>query len=269
MNDVQYDHLPRPSAGMAHRYGPRVRLLSYPWPMSLLARLCDRRTVQPEINRLVRALYHWMLGEVASHVLETGTADVTTRMGARHPEGVYRGEVIADQRVVVVDIARAGILPASIIYEVLHHVISADNLRQDHIIASRTTGHAGEVTGVRIDVSKVGGPVDDATVLIPDPMGATGSSITAVLDHYRTERGKARRFVAMHLIVTPEYLARMAREFPGVDVFAIRLDRGLSAPDVLRTVPGERWEAETGLNEHQYIVPGAGGVGELLNNTWV
>ena len=26
---------------------------------------------------------------------------------------------------------------------------------------------------------------------------------------------------------------------------------------------------ERGLNDHQYIVPGAGGVGEILNNAWV
>ncbi|MGH7280580.1 MAG: uracil phosphoribosyltransferase, partial [Polyangiaceae bacterium] len=39
--------------------------------------------------------------------------------------------------------------------------------------------------------------------------------------------------------------------------------------DVLATVPGTRWEEERGLDEHQYIVPGAGGVGEILNNAWV
>ena len=36
----------------------------------------------------------------------------------------------------------------------------------------------------------------------------------------------------------------------------------LSAPDVLETVPGERWDEERGLNERSYIVPGAGGLGE-------
>jgi uracil phosphoribosyltransferase len=30
-----------------------------------------------------------------------------------------------------------------------------------------------------------------------------------------------------------------------------------------------RWDEERGLDDHHYIVPGAGGVGEVLNNAWV
>ncbi|MHC4895382.1 MAG: uracil phosphoribosyltransferase, partial [Planctomycetota bacterium] len=54
-----------------------------------------------------------------------------------------------------------------------------------------------------------------------------------------------------------------------VSVITARLDRGLSPPDVLACVPGERWSEERGLNDQSYIVPGAGGVGEVLNNAWV
>jgi uracil phosphoribosyltransferase len=73
----------------------------------------------------------------------------------------------------------------------------------------------------------------------------------------------------MHLIVTPEYLRRILDDHPDVIVYAVRLDRGLSAPDVLETPPGERWAEERGLNEHQYIVPGGGGFGEIMNNCLV
>jgi hypothetical protein len=52
-------------------------------------------------------------------------------------------------------------------------------------------------------------------------------------------------------------------------IYALRLDRGLSSASVLSTVPGTHWDDERGLDEHQYIVPGAGGVGEILNNAWV
>jgi uracil phosphoribosyltransferase len=38
---------------------------------------------------------------------------------------------------------------------------------------------------------------------------------------------------------------------------------------VLRTEPGTHWDEERGLNDIQYIVPGAGGVGEILNNAWL
>jgi hypothetical protein len=52
-------------------------------------------------------------------------------------------------------------------------------------------------------------------------------------------------------------------------VYALRLDRGLSPPAVLRTEPGTHWAEERGLNDIHYIVPGAGGVGEILNNAWI
>jgi uracil phosphoribosyltransferase len=73
----------------------------------------------------------------------------------------------------------------------------------------------------------------------------------------------------MNLIVTPEFLRRVTTDVPDAIVYALRVDRGLSAPDVRASVPGERWDEERGLNDSQYIVPGAGGVGEVLNNAWV
>jgi uracil phosphoribosyltransferase len=73
----------------------------------------------------------------------------------------------------------------------------------------------------------------------------------------------------VHLIVTPEYVRNVLRAHPDTLVYALRVDRGLSPPDVLATVPGTRWDEERGLDDHQYIVPGAGGIGEILNNAWV
>jgi hypothetical protein len=49
----------------------------------------------------------------------------------------------------------------------------------------------------------------------------------------------------------------------------VRLDRGLSTPRALDAPPGTWPEEERGLDDHQYIVPGAGGLGEVLNNAWV
>jgi len=272
MSDSQYAELPPPAAGLAHSYGPRVHLLSDPWSMSLLARLGAEETVQPEVNRLVGSLYNRLLVNVASRLLLRSTTEQPTRMHAHHPEAVYRGQIIdPDQRVVVVDLARAGILPSHHFYDGLHQAIRPGQLRQDHVVASRTTDEAGHVLGVQFDGSKIGGPVDQATVLFPDPMGATGSSIAGVIGHYLSPAvgGTPRVMAAVHLIVTPEYLRRMTSEYPDLEIFAVRLDRGLSSPEVLATPPGTHWDEERGLNEIQYIVPGAGGVGEVLNNAWV
>lgn len=271
MRDCQYQNLPTPAAGIDHHYGGKVRILSYPYPMSLLERLCSPEVTQPRVNHLVSHLYDYLLGEVASTVLTRETVTSPTRMLEYTPSGLYTGEVIdSAQRVVVVDVARAGILPSHRVYEGLHGFIDPSALRQDHVVASRTTDASGAVTGVTLDGSKIGGRIDTATVMFPDPMGATGTSLAGVIDHYRSEgMGTPRAMVAIHLIVTPEYLARMTAQFPDLHIVAIRLDRGLSSTEVLDTAPGLRWLEEVGLTDQQYIVPGAGGVGELMNNAWI
>ena len=74
--------------------------------------------------------------------------------------------------------------------------------------------------------------------------------------------------VALHLIITPEYLAKVTKACPDLHIFALRLDRGLSSADVLKEEPGKLWNQEKGLSPIQYIVPGAGGLGEILNNSY-
>ena len=134
---------------------------------------------------------------------------------------------------------------------------------------SRITNEDGKVTGSHFGDSKIGGDVDGAFVLFPDPMGATGGSLCEAIRYYKTRvAGTARKYITVNLIVTPEYLRRMAAEHPDVVVYALRLDRGSSSAEVLQTRPGTRWAEESGLTEKQYIVPGGGGFGEIMNNAW-
>ena len=51
--------------------------------------------------------------------------------------------------------------------------------------------------------------------------------------------------------------------------YALRLDRGLSPAEVFGTEPGTHWDKERGLDDRQYIVPGGGGFGEIMNNAYV
>jgi hypothetical protein len=51
-------------------------------------------------------------------------------------------------------------------------------------------------------------------------------------------------------------------------VYTARVDRGMSPPEVQAAPPGARWAEERGLDDEDYIVPGAGGVGEVLNQSW-
>ena len=254
-----------------HEYGPNVHLLDDPLAWTLLARLCARDTQQPHLGRLVRMLYERLAHVVVASEFPRARIDVPTRMVATSPEAVYRGMAVDDgTKVVTVGIARAGTMPSQIVYDLLNEVLDPAGVRQDHLFMSRQTDEKGRVTGATWHDAKIGRDVDGRTVLFPDPMGATGGSLVSAMTHYKTRlEGVPRRCITMHLIVTPEYIRHVLKSHPDTIVYAWRLDRGLSAPDVLATVPGTRWDEERGLDEHQYIVPGAGGVGELLNNAWV
>ena len=135
---------------------------------------------------------------------------------------------------------------------------------------ARTVDATEQVTGAAITGSKIGGDIDDRYVLFPDPMGATGNSlVTAMQSYLNGDLGVPRKMIAINLIITPEYIRRFAEHLPDVHIYAIRVDRGMSPPEVLNSVPGSHPERESGLDERQYIVPGGGGFGELMNNSWI
>lgn len=271
MTEVAYIESHYRAPEIPHEYGANVHLLDDPLAWTQLARLCARDTFQPEVGRLVRTLYERLAAVVVAAELPRTRVDIPTRMVASSPEAVYRGLAIAKHtKVVTVGIARAGTMPSQVVYDLLNEVLDPTAVRQDHLFMSRTTDAQGHVTGASWHDAKIGRDVDGRIIMLPDPMGATGSSLISALTHYKTKlEGKPGRCLTMHLIVTPEYIKNLLAAHPDTTIYALRLDRGLSSPDVLDTVPGTRWSEERGLDEHQYIVPGAGGVGELLNNAWV
>jgi uracil phosphoribosyltransferase len=254
-----------------HRYGGQVHILADPLSLALLAKLCAKGTVQPEINRLVGELYRMLVHEVVAAEFPLEPVAVPTRMIDVTPQAVWRGHAIATSTpAVVVAVARAGLLPSQYTYDFLNQVLQPEGVRQDHLALARTVDENGGVIGAGLYASKIGGPVDGAVLLIPDPMGATGSTVSKVIQQYRVDtHGRPDKIIAVHLIVTPEYLHHVRSRHPEVIIYALRLDRGLSSPEVLRTIPGERWPEERGLTAQHYIVPGGGGLGEVMNNSFV
>jgi uracil phosphoribosyltransferase len=271
MIDVAYTRSRYAAPELEHRYGSNVHLLDDPLAWSLLTRACSPSTTQPEFGRLVRILYEGLTRVVLAAELPRERVDAPTRMFSAHPEAVYRGLAIARRtKVVTVAIARAGTNPSQVLFELLNEVLDPAYVRQDHLFMSRKLNEAGQVIGTEWHDAKIGRDIDGCTVMFPDPMGATGSSLVSAVHHYdRAVEGSPAKYIAMHLMVTPEDLRRLARDRPEVVVYALRLDRALSSEQALRSTPGEHWDEERGLNDQQYIVPGAGGVGELLNNAWV
>ncbi len=271
MGDSIYENVPFRLGEIEHRYGENVHLLRDPYLLTLLSELCAPETVQPDVNRLVRTIYTHLTAKVVAAELPRRRVEHPTRMASITPRGVYVGQVIEPKtRAVVVDVARAGMLPSLVVYEALNQVLEPRGVRQDHVVMSRTTDETGKVNGVSMSGSKVAGDAAGAVLVIPDPMGATGSSICAAADLYLQQGMQSpRKIILLNLIVTPQYLKKVTVTHPNATVYAVRLDRGLSAPDVLQTIPGERWDEENGLTDQHYIVPGGGGFGEVMNNAYV
>lgn len=268
--DRQHQKLQFIANEIPHHYGPRVHLVSSPLMLSLLAKLGHPKTHQPQINELVEMLYSYLMDHVIDSTFPRKVVAMETRMKDSHKEAIYEGEIIdPEMPVVSVDLARAGTFPSHLCYNKLNYLMNPELVRQDHFYVARTTNDKGEVTGTNVSGSKIGGDVEGKIVLFPDPMGATGSTIVEAYHHYKSNvDGSPLKIVAMHLIITPEYLKKVTVLCPDLEIFSLRLDRGLSAPEVLNEVPGKFWDKEFGLNQHQYIVPGAGGLGEILNNSY-
>jgi len=87
--------------------------------------------------------------------------------------------------------------------------------------------------------------VDHASVLVVDPMLATGGSAIVAINEIKKRGGKDIRFVG--LVGCPEGVSALQKAHPDVDIFLVKLD--------------ER------LNEIGYIVPGLGDCGDRLFGT--
>ena len=209
MRDTLYADIPFTLSEMPHRYGPSVHLVGNPFLLSQLATLCAKGTVQPQINRLVALLYTDLIKTVINAEFPRKSVTIPTRMIDSTPQALYQGQVIDPHvRAVTVNIARAGTLPSQVAYDLLNVTLDPELVRQDHIIMSRMLDEAETVVGSSIGGAKIGGDVDDAFVLFPDPMGATGGSLSTAISMYKHKvPGKPRRIVLLNLIVTPEYLS--------------------------------------------------------------
>ncbi len=271
MEDIQYRNAHYKLSEIKHKYGPNIHIISDPYLLTLCVRLSDAKTVQPGINYLVKETYSSLLKMVINNEFPQSITEVRTRMYATTHRGVFRGELLKNRvKIVTIAMARAGTYPSQICYDKLNLLFDPELIRQDHYYINRVTDEEEHVTGANIHGSKVGGNVDGSIMLIPDPMGATGTSISTILTRYKESfEGMPKKVISMNLMITPEFIKRLTDEFPDIRIYAVRLDRGLSSREILLSTPGENWDQEVGLNDKQYIVPGGGGFGELMNNVYV
>ena len=100
---------------------------------------------------------------------------------------------------------------------------------------------------IRIDYTKLPEITPDDTVIVADPMLATGSTICAVLDHVLSEGAEPERLIVLSAVSAPDGLLRVSESFPDVDLLTVAIDDH--------------------LNDEGFIVPGLGDAGDRAFRT--
>ena len=143
--------------------------------------------------------------------------------------------MLAGKKLAIVPILRAGL-------GMVNGVLS--------LVPSAKIGHIGlyrvEETHEPHDYfCKLPNPIEQRTIVVTDPMLATGGSAVAAIDFIKQHGGKHIKF--MCIIAAPEGLKRLHEAHPDVQIYVGHVDRC--------------------LNENAYICPGLGDAGDRIFGT--
>jgi|YelNatPaOPRAMG01_1025707.scaffolds.fasta_scaffold27909_2 uracil phosphoribosyltransferase len=267
---ASYVETPYRHPEIEHKYGDKVHILKNPVLLTQLGFLSSRDSRQPALSAMLNELYSSLIRIVINQEFPLKWEEIKTRMYDQTEMGILKIPIInPSTKVVVIEIPRAGTEPALICYNIINRTLDPRGVRKDTLEVSRKVDSQGRIIGAELYKAKIGGPVKDRILIIPDPMGATGSTLCTVLDEFKKEVGEyfILKIISLNLIITPEFIRNVHSRHPECVIYAVRLDRGLSDDAVFGSLPGTFWEREKGLNDHGYIVPGAGGLGEVLTGS--
>ena len=170
-----------------------------------------------------------LMGYEALRDLPLEEVDITT------PIEATKSPMIAGKKLAIVPILRAG----------LGMVEGLTNL-----VPTAKIGHIGlyrdpDTHKPHEYYCKLPTPIELRTIVVVDPMLATGGSASEAIDFIKQHGGKKIKF--MCIIAAPEGLEKLTKEHPDVQVYVGNLDRE--------------------LNENAYICPGLGDAGDRIFGT--
>jgi uracil phosphoribosyltransferase len=179
-----------------------------------------------------------LAGEVAALLTYEATADLETEdtvvEGWAGPVAVRR---IKGRKVTLVPILRAGLGMLPGVLELIPAAkVSVVGMRRDEATLLPETYYENLV-----------GDIADRTVIILDPMLATGGTLVATIDMLKA--AGATRVKGLFLVAAPEGLRVLQAAHPDVEAYVAAID--------------ER------LNERGYILPGLGDAGDRIFGTRV
>jgi uracil phosphoribosyltransferase len=153
-------------------------------------------------------------------------------------DNVFQGLELA-QEVIGVSIMRSG--------ECLEHALqdSIRGVKIGKILVQRDESTAEK--SAQLFYSKVPDNITTSTVLLLDPMLASGSSARLCIQVLLQEGVKAENIIFVNLIAAPQGVEVLLKEFPGIKLVTTMLDRE--------------------LDTNKYILPGIGDYGDLYFGT--
>ncbi len=206
----------------------QVIIFDHPLIQHKISILRDRNTGTNEFRALVEEIA-MLMGYEALRDLPLQDEEVTT------PIETCLTPKIAGRKLAVVPILRAGL-------GMVNGILA--------LVPSAKVGHIGlyrdEVTHEPHEYfCKLPAPIEERTIVVTDPMLATGGSAVAAVDFIKEHGGKRIKF--MSIIAAPEGLRRLRQAHPDVQIYIGHLDRC--------------------LNKDAYICPGLGDAGDRIFGT--
>ena len=143
--------------------------------------------------------------------------------------------MLAGKKLAIVPILRAGL-------GMVNGVLS--------LVPSAKIGHIGlyrdeETHEPHEYFCKLPNPIEQRTIVVTDPMLATGGSAVAAIDFIKQHGGKHIKF--MSIIAAPQGIERLLKAHPDIQLYVGHVDRE--------------------LNENAYICPGLGDAGDRIFGT--
>ena len=205
-----------------------IMILEHPLIQHKITRLRDKDTGTAEFRKLVNEIA-MLMGYEALRDLELKNIEVET------PIESCQSPVIAGRKQAVVPILRAG-------------MGMTDGILQ--LLPTAKVGHIGmyrdeETHMPHAYYCKLPDPINERTIIVTDPMLATGGTAVDAINFIKENGGRKIKF--MCIIAAPEGLKRLSETHPDVQIYAGHLDRE--------------------LNENAYICPGLGDVGDRIFGT--
>ncbi|MBQ6542376.1 MAG: uracil phosphoribosyltransferase [Lachnospiraceae bacterium] len=211
-------------------YGPEdnVFVMDHPLIQHKISLLRDKKTGTNEFRQLVEEIA-MLMGYEALHDLPLEDREIET------PIETCMTPMIAGKKLAIVPILRAGLGMVS--------GITA-------LTPTAKIGHIGmyrnEKTHEPVEYfCKLPSPIELRTIVVLDPMLATGGSGCDAVDLIKARGGKKIKFVC--IIAAPEGIKKLHERHPDVEIYIGHVDRE--------------------LNENAYICPGLGDAGDRIFGT--